>query len=127
MERVAPKMGGKKKTTPAGTWTLAGEPVCSSALAPTEERVFKEPVSYYREIAFRMREDPEEFYVVPFGPVKQDHSLRYSYHPHEGSEDSEEEGLPDPDIEEGDRLSEGQLFSLPPATPCRESRVLPDA
>lgn len=54
-------MGGKKKTAPAGTWILAGEPVYFSALAPAEERVFKETVSYYREIASRMREDLEEF------------------------------------------------------------------
>lgn len=54
-------MGGKKKAAPAKTWTLAGEPVYSSALAPAEERVFKETVSHFREVASRMREDSDRF------------------------------------------------------------------
>lgn len=61
MEGVVPRMGGKKKVAPAGIWTLAGEPVYSSALAPAEERVFKETVSHFREVASRMREDSDRF------------------------------------------------------------------
>lgn len=54
-------MGGKKKAAPTKTWSLAGEPVYSSALSPSEERVFKETASHYREIAVQMREDFDRF------------------------------------------------------------------
>lgn len=61
MEGVIPNMGGKKKAAPAKTWTLAGEPVYSQALAPVEERVFKDTFSHFREVASRMREDSDRF------------------------------------------------------------------
>lgn len=48
-------------------------------------------------------------YAEPYGNGTPDLSLRYAYHPHENAE---EEDLPDPDIEEGELLSEGQLFYL---------------
>lgn len=48
-------------------------------------------------------------YAKPFEEGKPDCSLRYAYHPHENAED---EDLPDPDIDEGDLLSEDQLFYL---------------
>lgn len=48
-------------------------------------------------------------YARPFEDGILDHSLRYAYHPHENAED---EDLPEPDIKEGDLLSEGQLFYL---------------
>ena len=54
-------MGGKKKASPAKTWSLAGEPVYSPALSPSEERVFKETVSHFREIAARMRDESDRF------------------------------------------------------------------
>lgn len=50
-------MGGKKKPIAAKNWTLAGEPVYSTPLAPAEERVFKESVSSLRSAAVRLRED----------------------------------------------------------------------
>lgn len=54
-------MGGKKKAAPTKTWSLAGEPVYSSAPPPSEERVFKETASHYREIAAQMREDFDRY------------------------------------------------------------------
>lgn len=48
-------------------------------------------------------------YAKPFEEGAPELSLRYAYHPHENAE---EEDLPDPDIEEGELLSEGQLFYL---------------
>lgn len=54
-------MGGKKKVSTSKTWTLAGEPVYSTPLAPSEERVFKETVSHFREIAFQMREEFDRY------------------------------------------------------------------
>lgn len=54
-------MGSKKKVSSAKSWTLAGEPVYSIALTPTEERVFKETVSRFRETALFMREESDRF------------------------------------------------------------------
>lgn len=48
-------------------------------------------------------------YAEPYGKGTPDLSLRYAYHP---CENADEEDLPDPDIEEGELLSEGQLFYL---------------
>ena len=54
-------MGSKKKPSLTKSWTLAGEPVYSIALTPTEERVFKETVSRFRETALFMREESDRF------------------------------------------------------------------
>lgn len=54
-------MGSKKKLSSAKSWTLAGEPIYSTALTPTEERIFKETVSRFRETALLMREESERF------------------------------------------------------------------
>lgn len=54
-------MGGKKKTASAKAWTLAGEPVYSSAPAPAEERVFKETVSRFRRIVSQMKDKHDRF------------------------------------------------------------------
>ena len=48
-------------------------------------------------------------YAEPYGNGTPDLSLRYAYHPHENAEEAD---LPDPDVEEGALLSEGQLFYL---------------
>lgn len=53
---MVPGMGGKKKPVTAKAWTLAGEPVYSTPLAPSEERVFKEAISSLRSAAMQMRE-----------------------------------------------------------------------
>lgn len=58
---MVPEMGGKKKAASAKSWTLAGEPVYSTPLAPSEERVFKEAVSSLRSAAMQMREDSPRF------------------------------------------------------------------
>ena len=60
-------MGGKKKASTSKTWILAGEPVYSASLTPSEERIFKETVSHFREIAFQMREKFDRYSGV--GPV----------------------------------------------------------
>lgn len=54
-------MGGKKKSVTAKTRTLAGEPLYSSALAPSEERIFKETTARFRQTAIRMREESDRF------------------------------------------------------------------
>ncbi len=54
-------MAGKKKAGPTKGRTLAGEAVFSSVLAPAEERVFKETVTRYRDIALKMKEDFDRF------------------------------------------------------------------
>lgn len=48
-------------------------------------------------------------FARPFEKGSPDHSLLYPFSP---NENTEEEYLPDADIEEGERLSEGQLFYL---------------
>lgn len=53
-------MGGKKKADSA-KWSLAGDTIYSSALAPSEERVFKETVSHFHAIASQMREEFDRF------------------------------------------------------------------
>ena len=53
---MVPEMGGKKKPVTTKTWMLAGEPVYSTPLAPSEERIFKEAVSSLRSAAVQMRE-----------------------------------------------------------------------
>ena len=53
--------------------------------------------------------DEAFIYARSFEAGEPDLTLRYAYHPHENAE---EEDLPNPDIEEGDFLSEGQLFYL---------------
>ena len=54
-------MGGNKKRGSAKSWALAGEPVYSTPLSPTEERAFKESVSSLRSSAARIREDSPIF------------------------------------------------------------------
>ena len=56
-ESVVPGMGGKKKSVTTKSWTLAGEPVYSPPLAPSEERVFKETAASLRSAAVQMREN----------------------------------------------------------------------
>lgn len=58
---MVPGMGRKKKAASAKSWTLAGEPVYSSPLAPPEERVFKEAISSLRSAAIQMREVSPRF------------------------------------------------------------------
>lgn len=58
---MVPEMGGKKKPVTAKAWTLAGESVYSTPLAPSEERVFKEAVSSLRSAAVQMREVSPRF------------------------------------------------------------------
>lgn len=58
---MVPEMGGKKKAVTARAWTLAGEPVYSAPLAPSEERVFKEAISSLRSAAVQMREVSPRF------------------------------------------------------------------
>lgn len=58
---MVPEMGGKKKPVTAKAWTLAGEPVYSIPWTPSEERVFKETASHFREIAFQMREEFDRY------------------------------------------------------------------
>lgn len=53
--------------------------------------------------------DEAFIYARSFEAGEPNLTLRYAYHPHENAE---EEDLPNPDIEEGDLLSEGQLFYL---------------
>ena len=53
--------------------------------------------------------DEAFIYARSFEAGEPDLTLQYAYHPHENAE---EENVPDPDIEEGDLLSEGQLFYL---------------
>jgi len=60
-EGEVPRMAGKKKAGPTKVRTLAGEPIFSSALAPAEERAFKETTAHYRDVALRMKEDFDTF------------------------------------------------------------------
>ena len=55
-------MGGKKKANTSKNWSLAGEPVCSTPLSPSEERAFKEPISSLRYATAQMRKNtPDTF------------------------------------------------------------------
>ena len=54
-------MSGKKKSASVKAWTLAGEPIYSSALAPAEERVFKEVVSRFRRTVSQIKEKFDRF------------------------------------------------------------------
>lgn len=55
------EMGGKNKPITAKTWTLAGEPIYSIPWTPSEERVFKETASHFREVAFQMSEELDRY------------------------------------------------------------------
>ena len=66
-------------------------------------------VVIYAERTLPWGVDEEYSYAEPFEDGTPDLSLRYAYHPRENAE---EEDLPDPDMEEGELLSEGQLFYL---------------
>ena len=66
-------------------------------------------VLVYAERCLPWGADEAYSYAKPFEDGTPDLSPRYAYHPHENAE---EEDLPDPDIEEGELLSESQLFYL---------------
>ena len=66
-------------------------------------------VLVYAERCLPWGADEAYSYAKPFEDGASDLFLRYAYHPHENAE---KEDLPDPDIEEGELLSESQLFYL---------------
>ena len=66
-------------------------------------------VLVYAERCLPWGADEAYSYAKPFEDGTPDLSLQYAYHPHENAEAKD---LPDPDIEEGELLSESQLFYL---------------
>ena len=71
-------MGRKKKPTVTKSWTLAGEPVYSTPLAPAEERLFKESISSIRASTARMRADSSRFSQSGGGMKQGEHAARAS-------------------------------------------------